>query len=77
MWKKRDEIPRKIISMKIISKVNLLWINFKKGAYRMTQSKRQKERQWKERKQSQNPHGKVKSFEQLVDGAGKGESENK
>ncbi|MEK3889893.1 DUF6254 family protein [Bacillus sp. FSL K6-3431] len=43
----------------------------------MTQSKRQKERQWKERKQSQNPHGKVKSFEQLVDGAGKGESENK
>ena len=31
----------------------------------MTQSKSQAERQWKKRKQSQNPHGKVKSFEQL------------
>ncbi|WP_238583544.1 DUF6254 family protein [Anoxybacteroides amylolyticum] len=32
----------------------------------MTQSKRQKERQWKVRKQSQNPpHEKAKSFEQL------------
>lgn len=43
----------------------------------MTQSKRQKEREWKERKQSQNPHGKVKSFEQLAEEAGKGESEMK
>ncbi|MGX1900112.1 DUF6254 family protein [Thermolongibacillus altinsuensis] len=32
----------------------------------MTQSKRQKERQWKVRKQSQKPHGKVKSFEELA-----------
>ncbi|KHF27184.1 hypothetical protein LR68_03991 [Anoxybacillus sp. BCO1] len=33
----------------------------------MTQSKRQKERQWTVRKQAQNePHGKVKSFEQLA-----------
>jgi len=31
----------------------------------MTQSKRQKERQWRVRKQSQNEHGKVKSFEEL------------
>lgn len=37
----------------------------------MTQSKRQEERQWKVRKQSQNPHGKVKSFDQLADEAGK------
>ncbi|MCA1029453.1 DUF6254 family protein [Bacillus timonensis] len=34
----------------------------------MTQSKRQKERQWNVRKQSQNPpHGKVKSFEELAE----------
>jgi hypothetical protein len=32
----------------------------------MTQSKGQKERQWEVRKQSQNPHGKVKSFEELA-----------
>jgi hypothetical protein len=43
----------------------------------MTQSKRQEERQWKDRKQSQHPHGKVKSFEQLAEDAGKNESENK
>lgn len=34
----------------------------------MTQSKRQQERQWNVRKQSQNPsHGKVKSFEELAE----------
>ncbi|MED4014990.1 DUF6254 family protein [Sutcliffiella cohnii] len=32
----------------------------------MTQSKSQQERQWKTRKNSQNEHGKVKSFEQLA-----------
>ncbi|WP_243291703.1 DUF6254 family protein [Bacillus sp. FJAT-47783] len=32
----------------------------------MTQSKRQKERQWTVRKQAQNEHGKVKSFKQLA-----------
>lgn len=38
----------------------------KREVRRMTQSKRQKERQWTVRKQAQNePHGKVKSFEQL------------
>ena len=31
----------------------------------MTQSKRQEERQWTVRKQSQNPHGKVKSLKEL------------
>lgn len=31
----------------------------------MTQSKRQEERFWKNRKQKQRPHGNVKSFEQL------------
>lgn len=41
------------------------------GDERMTQSKSQQERQRKVRKQSQNEHGKVKSFEQLADEAGK------
>ncbi|WMX53392.1 MULTISPECIES: DUF6254 family protein [unclassified Peribacillus] len=43
----------------------------------MTQSKRQQERQWKDRKQSQNPTGKVRSFEQLTEDMGKNESETK
>lgn len=43
----------------------------------MTQSKRQQERQWKDRKKSQNPHGKVPSFEQLAEDTGKNESETK
>ncbi|WP_221412462.1 DUF6254 family protein [Peribacillus simplex] len=43
----------------------------------MTQSKRQEERQWKDRKQSQNPHGKVSSFEQLAEDMRKNESETK
>ena len=43
----------------------------------MTQSKRQQERQWKDRKQSQNPHGKVRSLEQLAEDMGKNESETK
>lgn len=33
----------------------------------MTQSKSQQERQWKNRKQSQNTHGKVNSFDHLYD----------
>jgi hypothetical protein len=40
----------------------------------MTQSKSEKERQWEARKESQNPHGKVKSFEQLAEEAGKGKT---
>lgn len=43
----------------------------------MTQSKQQEEREWKKRKESQNPHGKVESFEQLAEDAGKNETENK
>ncbi|WP_257391463.1 DUF6254 family protein [Cytobacillus gottheilii] len=31
----------------------------------MTKQKREKEREWKERKQDQHPHGKVKSFKEL------------
>jgi hypothetical protein len=34
----------------------------------MTQSKRQEERQWTVRKQSQNQHGKVKSLKELDEG---------
>ncbi len=37
----------------------------------MTQSKRQEERQWTAKKQSQNPHGKVKSLKELDEGMGK------
>jgi len=43
----------------------------------MTQSQSQRERQWRERKQEQNPHGKVKSFEQLAEEAGKNGKENR
>ena len=43
----------------------------------MTQSKHQQERLWRERKEEQNPHGKVKSFDQLADEAGKNETKNK
>ncbi|WP_404332745.1 DUF6254 family protein [Mesobacillus maritimus] len=39
----------------------------------MTQSQSQRERFWRERKQEQNPHGKVKSFEQLAEEVGKTE----
>ncbi|MDX8365700.1 DUF6254 family protein [Cytobacillus sp. IB215665] len=35
----------------------------------MTQSKGQQERQWSVRKQAQNPHGKVKSYDELVNEA--------
>jgi hypothetical protein len=38
----------------------------------LTQSKRQEERQFKQRKQAQNPHGKVKSLKQLDDEGKKG-----
>ncbi len=37
----------------------------------MTQSKRQEERQWTVRKQSQNPHGKVKSLKEIDEDTGK------
>ncbi|WP_236619572.1 DUF6254 family protein [Bacillus sp. 1NLA3E] len=43
----------------------------------MTESNRTEAEQWKARKQSQNPHGKVKSFDQLAEGTGKTESKNK
>jgi len=42
-------------------------IKLLKEPFKMTQSKGQQERQWKVRKQSQNPHGKVKSFEELAE----------
>lgn len=32
----------------------------------MSKSKHLQEKEWKERKQSQNPHGKVSSFEELA-----------
>lgn len=37
----------------------------------MTRSNREKERQWRSRKNAQNPHGKIKSLDQLADEAGK------
>jgi hypothetical protein len=42
----------------------------------MTQSKRQKERQWRIRKEAQNPHGEVKSFDELGAGAGENNKNN-
>ncbi|WP_367614748.1 DUF6254 family protein [Heyndrickxia coagulans] len=33
----------------------------------MSKSKREEERQWKVRKESQNPHDKVKSLEEIAD----------
>lgn len=43
----------------------------------MTTSNRTDKEQWKARKQSQHPHGKVKSFDQLANEAGKNASDNK
>jgi hypothetical protein len=36
----------------------------------MTKSKHEQERQWKVRKQSQNPHGKITSLEEFADDIG-------
>ncbi|GER67449.1 hypothetical protein BpJC7_00530 [Weizmannia acidilactici] len=33
----------------------------------MSKSKREEEREWKVRKESQKPHGKVKSLEEIAD----------
>lgn len=38
-----------------------------KGEEEMTQSQNQRERQWRQRKEQQNPHGKVKSLDQLAE----------
>jgi hypothetical protein len=55
----------------------LLAINFfKKETCGMTQSQRQRERQWRQRKEEHQPHGKVKSFDQLAAEAGKTETDN-
>ncbi len=43
----------------------------------MTQSKKQKERQWETRKEAQNPHGKVKTFEELSEDAVKNNNPNR
>ncbi|WP_404450639.1 DUF6254 family protein [Virgibacillus necropolis] len=37
----------------------------------MAKPKQEQEREWRDRKESQNPHGKVKSFEQLANDAKK------
>lgn len=37
----------------------------------MTQSKSQEERQFRKRKEAQNPHGKVKSYKRLAEEAKK------
>ena len=39
----------------------------------MNRSNKEKERQWKANKRAKNPHGKVKSFEQLAEEASKDE----
>lgn len=52
-----------------INESNLVILNMTtfKRRKNMTKSKHEKERQWNIRKQSQDPHGKVKSFEELAD----------
>lgn len=40
----------------------------------MAKPKQEQEREWRDRKESQNPHGKVKSFEQLADEARRDEN---
>jgi hypothetical protein len=47
-----------------------------KGADIMTQSKSQKERQFRTRKEAQNPHGKVKSFDELGEGVAENNKNN-
>jgi hypothetical protein len=51
--------------------INVLTYQFllytKKGELKMTQPKHRREGQFKRRKQAQNPHGKVKSFEEIAD----------
>ncbi|WP_245604616.1 DUF6254 family protein [Paucisalibacillus globulus] len=39
----------------------------------MTRSNKEKQRQWTANKKAKNPHGKVKSFEQLAEEALKGD----
>jgi|GEM_PF-931648 hypothetical protein len=43
----------------------------------MTKSKSQQERQWRQRKDEQHPHGKVKSFEELGTGVEGKNNDNK
>jgi hypothetical protein len=43
-----------------------------KGGVQMSKAKREQEREWTVRKQDQNPHGKVKSFKELANGAEQG-----
>lgn len=43
----------------------------------MTKSKSQEERQWRQRKENQQPHGKVKSFEELGAGVEGKNNDNK
>lgn len=42
------------------------------GGKTMSESKREKERNWTVRKQDQHPHGKVKSFKELAGKENKG-----
>jgi hypothetical protein len=46
-------------------------VNGKEGGRTMTKSQSQQERQWTVRKQDQNPHGKVKSKDELLKEAGR------
>jgi len=43
----------------------------------VSQSKHEKERLWRVKKEDQHPHGKVKSFEQLAEGKGNDIKKNK
>jgi|APAga8741244001_1050109.scaffolds.fasta_scaffold120573_1 hypothetical protein len=57
-------IKRKRI--KYEEKCSLIKECIEKGMRNLTKSKHEKERQWNVRKQTQQPHGKVKTFEELA-----------
>jgi hypothetical protein len=51
----------------ISSSLGMVIMNEKlNGGKSMSESKREKERNWTVRKQDQHPHGKVKSFKELA-----------
>jgi hypothetical protein len=56
--------------------IKVIQIRMPKEFIAMSQSKRREENEWKIRKETQNPHGKIKSLEEYSDDY-KAESSNK
>lgn len=51
----------------LFSSVRTYKRGWKKEMNQMSHKKREQEREWKARKENQEPHGKVKTFAELVD----------